>query len=86
VDVHYRQRTASEIHNVIRQGKHAVTDANGVFAIDDLIPEQKIELSYGQGKRKFERTPKLVNPTIELKSGESRDMGAMKLKRVVEQE
>ena len=85
VDVHYRQRTASEVHNVIRNGKQIVTDANGVFTLDGLIPEQKFELSYGQGKRRFERTPKIVNPAIEVKTGESRELGTIKLKRIVEQ-
>ncbi len=85
VNVHYRQRTASEIQSVIRSGKHTFTDANGVFAFDDLIPEQKFELSFGHGKRRFERTPKIVNPAIEVKVGESREMGAIKLKRIVEQ-
>jgi protocatechuate 3,4-dioxygenase beta subunit len=85
VDVHYRQRTASEVNHIIRHGKQVVTDANGVFAFDDLIPQQKFELSFGQSKRKFERTPKLANPAIEVKSGESRDAGAIKVKRIVEQ-
>jgi RNA polymerase sigma factor (sigma-70 family) len=85
VDVQYWQRAASEVGKIIHRGKQIVTDANGVFAIDDLIPEQKFELSYRQGKRKFERTPKLVNPTIEVKAGESRDLGTIKLKRILEQ-
>ncbi len=85
IDVHYRQRVAAEIHKILHQGKQIVTDVNGVFALDDLIPEQKFELSFGQGKRGFVRTPKLANPAIEVKAGESRDVGAIKLKRIVEQ-
>jgi hypothetical protein len=85
VDVHYRQHVASKVHNVIRQGKQVVTDANGVFTLDDVIAQQQLELSFGQGKRKFERTPKPANSAIEVKSGESRDVGVIKLKRIVEQ-
>jgi hypothetical protein len=80
----YHERAALEVHNVIHRTKQIVTDANGVFTIDDLIPEQKFELSFGQGKHKFERTPKPANSAIEVKAGESRNVGTIKLKRVIE--
>jgi protocatechuate 3,4-dioxygenase beta subunit len=77
VGVHYRQRVAEEVHNVVHHARPIVTDANGDFTVDELIPEQKLELSFQFGKRKFERTPKLANPAIEVKSGEVRDLGAI---------
>jgi RNA polymerase sigma factor (sigma-70 family) len=85
VDVRYRQRVAEEIHNCVHRAKQIVSDDRGAFALDDLIPEQKFELSFQHGTRKFERTPKLVNPAIEVKAGESHDLGTLKLKRIVEQ-
>ncbi len=85
VEVHYRQRVAAEVHNIIPHAKQIVTDAKGAFAVDDLIPQQKFELGFRQGKRKFERTPKLVNPAVEVKPGECRDMGAIKLKLLAEE-
>ncbi len=85
IDVHYRQRVASEIHKEVYRAKQIVTDAKGAFLFEDLIPEQKFELSFHRGKRKFERTPKLVNSAIEVKAGECRDLGAIKVKLVPEQ-
>ncbi len=82
VSVLYRQRVASEVHNVVHRARLVVTNRNGEFLVDELIPEQKFELSFQFGKRKFERTPKLTNPAIEVKSGEVRDLGAIKVKQV----
>ncbi|MHB1426492.1 MAG: carboxypeptidase-like regulatory domain-containing protein [Gemmataceae bacterium] len=84
VGVHYRRRAASESHNIIYHAKEIVTDAKGAFRIDDLISDQKLEYSFHSGKRKFERTPRLVNPAVEVKAGECRDVGALKVKRTPE--
>ncbi len=84
VSVHYRQRVAEEVHKVVHHAKQAVTDADGAFTVEELIPEQKLELSFQFAKRKFERTPKLVNPAIEIKPGEVRDLGAIKVKQTPE--
>jgi len=86
VDLHYRQRVASEIHGVVYRAKQIVTDAAGVFALNDLIPDQKFELSFHHGKMKFQREPKPADATISVKSGETRDLGAIKLKRAPEKE
>jgi RNA polymerase sigma factor (sigma-70 family) len=80
----YHQRVAQEVHKIIHHDKQAVTDANGEFTVDELIPVQKFELSFQVGKRKLERTPKLVNPAIEVKAGECRDLGAIKVKQTPE--
>jgi RNA polymerase sigma factor (sigma-70 family) len=84
VDPRYRQRTTSEIHNVVHHAKQIVTDANGAFALDDLVPEQKFELSFRHGKQKFERATKPADAAIQVKSGERRDLGAIKLQQVPE--
>ena len=84
VDVHYRLRAVSEIHQVIRQAKQTVTDADGAFTVDDLIPQHRFELSFRQGKRQFERETKPAGVEIEVKPGETRELGAIKLKQIPE--
>jgi hypothetical protein len=37
------------------------------------------------GERCSRRTPRVANPAIEVKAGEHRDLGALKLKRIDEQ-
>ena len=86
VDVHYRQRVASEIHDIAYRAKQIVTDVAGAFTLDDLIPDQKFELSFHRGKLKFQREPKPADATISVKSGETRDLGAIRLKRAPEKE
>lgn len=81
VDVRYRQRAAEGIHNVIHRAKQIVTDANGGFRLDELIPGQKFALSFRQGKRNFERQAKAGEAThIEVKLGECRDLGEVRVK------
>ncbi len=84
IDVYYRQRVASEIHEHAHRAKQIVTDRKGAFLFDDLIPEQKFELAFHRGKRKFERTPKRVNSAMEVKAGECRDLGPINLKQLPE--
>ncbi len=85
VGVHFRQRVVSEIDHIIsHDAKQCITDADGIFTIDELIPEQKFELSFQLGRRKLERTPKLVNPAIEIKSGHTHDLGSIKVKQAPE--
>lgn len=88
VDANYRQHAASEIYNALHgeygANRPVVTNADGAFAFDDVIPEQKFELSFRRGKRKFERAAKPADSTIQLKLGESHDLGAIKLKRFAE--
>jgi hypothetical protein len=86
IDVYYRQRLASEIHGIAYRAKQIVTDAAGAFTVDDLIPDQKFELSFHRSKLKFQREPKPADATIQVKSGETRDLGAIKLKRAPEKE
>ena len=84
VDLFYRNQGAYWIHEGIYATKEVVTDATGAFALDELIPELKFELSFQQGKRRFERTPKPAEPTVQVKPGECRDLGTLKLQRLSE--
>ncbi|HEY7154362.1 MAG TPA: sigma-70 family RNA polymerase sigma factor [Gemmataceae bacterium] len=84
VGPHYRQRAASEIHRAVYHAKQIVTDANGAFTLDDLISEQKFELSFRHDKRIFEHATKPADAAIQVKPGECRDLGAIKVKLVPE--
>ncbi len=86
IDVHYRQRVASEIHGIVYRAKQIVTDAAGAFTLDDVIPDQKFELAFHRGKLKFQREAKPADATVQVKSGETRDLGAIKLKRTPDKE
>jgi RNA polymerase sigma factor (sigma-70 family) len=80
VDLRYRDSEAEEIDQIIHEGKQIVTDANGAFTFDELIPRLKFELSIRRGWRRFERETKPADPAILVKPGECRDLGAIKLK------
>jgi hypothetical protein len=86
VHVHYRVRVAEEVHGVIYEARQVVTDANGAFTLDDLIPEMKFSLSFRRGKRGFEREPKPADATAQVKAGDCRDLGEIRLKLVPERE
>jgi RNA polymerase sigma factor (sigma-70 family) len=82
----YRDRAAGEIHGIVHESKHVVTDAAGAFALDELVPEVKFTLSFRSGRRRFEHETKPADPAIQVKAGEVRDLGAIKLKPVPEKE
>jgi hypothetical protein len=84
VDVLYRESEANKMHRDIHSAKETVTDARGAFTLDELIPELKFELSFRHGRRPFKRDAKPTEAAIQVKPGECRDVGAIKLKRVSE--
>ncbi len=83
VDVRYQDRAAREIHETIHKAKQAVTDADGLFSLDELIPQRRFELSLHHGKHRFKRETKPDDPTVQIESGECRDLGAIKLKPAI---
>ncbi len=86
VVVGYRDREAEEVHQVIHKTKLVVSDANGAFAFDELIPDRKFYVaSLHRGKRLVEEGATRQKPIAhEVKSGECRDVGALKLKPLPE--
>ncbi len=82
VGVMYREMSAGQIHQHIHRSKQTVTDADGSFTVDELIPELMFELSIYRGKRHFEREARTSESAIQVKPGESRDLGSIKLKPV----
>jgi RNA polymerase sigma factor (sigma-70 family) len=87
VELRYRDRAAEKIHHAIQhyEGKGPIlTDAGGAFAYDDVIPEMMFELSFHPNKRRSARETKSTWETTQVKSGECRDLGTIKPKRVPE--
>jgi RNA polymerase sigma factor (sigma-70 family) len=86
VDLRYRDPEGEEIQNIIQESKQIVTDANGAFAFDAVLPELKFDLSFRRGKRKSKREVKSVDPAYLVKPGECRDLGPIKLRLAPEKE
>ena len=81
VNVLYREREANTLHRLTHDVKQSgVTDAQGAFTIDELIPQLKFELSFQRGKQRFEREAKPDEATIQVKPGACRDVGDIRLK------
>jgi RNA polymerase sigma factor (sigma-70 family) len=84
VDLRYRQRDVATMHRCIHDSTTIVTDAGGAFTHECVIPGFEMELSFRRGKRRFERTAKPMEATIQVKSGETRELGAIQLKEAGE--
>jgi len=56
------------------------------YAYDDVILELRFELSFRHGKQRFERGLKPADSAIQVKPGECRDLGEIKLKLVPDKE
>ncbi len=84
VDVTYRNGEAQKVQQTMHATKQIVTDAAGMFALDVLIPELKFELMFRHGKRNFERGAKPAERAIQVKPGECRDLGAVKVRPLPE--
>jgi RNA polymerase sigma factor (sigma-70 family) len=82
VGIEYLDGEAGQIHRVIHEAKHIVTDANGAFALDELIPQRKFVI-YSLHHRKplvEEGSTRRKPLTHEVKPGECRDLGLLKMK------
>jgi RNA polymerase sigma factor (sigma-70 family) len=84
VRLHFRDRAAEEVHAEAHRAKLAVSDAAGAFAVDDVLPGLQFELSFGSERRPFERAAKAA--PAEVKPGEVKDLGEVRLKRAREGE
>jgi RNA polymerase sigma factor (sigma-70 family) len=82
VDVRYREEASRQVHNIVHAAKKALTDEQGTFLLDELIPEQKFELIFRHGTRRFEQQLKPDDPVVQVESGACHDLGAIKLKLV----
>ncbi|HTU93115.1 MAG TPA: carboxypeptidase-like regulatory domain-containing protein [Gemmataceae bacterium] len=84
VDLHYQDKAARRVHEIAHAEKETVSAADGTFALDELIPALEFELTFRHGKRRSEREMKSKQVAIQVKPGECRDLGALKLKTVAE--
>ncbi len=86
VEIQYRDREADEINKVFSKTKQVVTDANGAFALEGLIPEREfLVFSIRRGKPLVEEGSKPRDPIVHrVKPGETVDLGAIKLKPIPE--
>jgi RNA polymerase sigma factor (sigma-70 family) len=84
VNVHYRARVAAEVHGVVYRAKQVVTDGDGRFSVEPVLPGLKFELAYGQGRRTFRLVNKRADPNVEVKPGAQRDLGSLTVKRAPE--
>jgi RNA polymerase sigma factor (sigma-70 family) len=82
VDVSYRDREAAQVHAVVHKARQVVTDVAGDFVADGVIPGLKFGLAFHRAGRKFEREPKPADPTTQVKAGESRDLGEIRVRPV----
>ncbi|MHB1421838.1 MAG: sigma-70 family RNA polymerase sigma factor [Gemmataceae bacterium] len=80
VDLWYSDTGIHFVHEYIYWNKQIVTDATGAFTLDELVPELKFKLSFHRRKQRFERGTKPGDPDVQVKPGECRDLGALKLK------
>jgi protocatechuate 3,4-dioxygenase beta subunit len=84
VDLYYRDARAYFVHEMIYGREQAVTDANGAFVLDRVVPELKFHLSFQRRKQRFERGTKAADSYIQVKPGACRALGALKLKPLSE--
>ncbi len=78
VEVNYQDREAEEIHRVSQ--KPIVTDVNGAFTFDAVIPGLKFELSFQRGTQRFRLEGKSAEAVHVVQPGQSRDLGSIQLK------
>jgi hypothetical protein len=76
----YRESAANGIDDQIHEGDPVASDANGCFTLESLVPELLFELSFRRGLRDFARDAKSTEATIQVKSGECRDVGDVRVK------
>jgi RNA polymerase sigma factor (sigma-70 family) len=81
VEVHYTDRPAEEIHSRVHVAQPQVlTNANGAFHIDELIPGVAFNLHYHRTRRDAYRGSTVLEKAIQVKPAETLDVGTIKLK------
>jgi RNA polymerase sigma factor (sigma-70 family) len=85
IEVKYRDREAEEVHSVSHGNKPIVTDANGAFTFDEVIPGSKFDLSFRRGAQRYARESKPGGTAVAVQPGQCRELGSIQLKRVPEQ-
>jgi RNA polymerase sigma factor (sigma-70 family) len=79
VEVSHAAREAREIHDHIHRTRQAVTDAGGVFQVEEVIPEIKFTLYYHRKLRESGHSRKVADRQFQVKPGEALDLGDLRL-------
>ncbi len=80
VDSRYHHLDADTMRRAIYMDKQIETDANGNFTLDEVLPGFMFDLSFRRGRLRFEREAKLGESAIQVKPGECRDLGDIRVK------
>jgi hypothetical protein len=82
IKVDYQEQEAKVTEWAVHGQKPPITDADGVFMVENVIPGLKLELTFQQDGRMLEYETKPTRTVVEVKPGECLDVGASKLKFV----
>jgi hypothetical protein len=82
VDAHYRDDEAAQVEWAVHGQEPVVTDADGRFTIDAVVPGLKQELAFRRGQHRLAYEVKPEPATVQLNAGECLDVGTKKLKFV----
>jgi hypothetical protein len=82
VGVRYHDDEAAQVEWAVHGQKPVVSDAEGRFTLDALVPGLKLEMEFRRGGHRLTYEAKPDPATVQLKPGERRDLGSKKLKIV----
>jgi RNA polymerase sigma factor (sigma-70 family) len=80
INVYYTDRQATEIYNHAHREQRIVTDGNGVFEIQDLIPDLEFKLYHDRSVRPTFQSNPVTQKAVIAKAGELLDLGDLKVK------
>jgi RNA polymerase sigma factor (sigma-70 family) len=79
VNLNYKDRPAVEIKKIASQARQVVTDADGSFAVDTILPGLPYALSFTRQGKQLDLTTKPAVP-FSVGSGDTRDLGSFTVK------
>jgi RNA polymerase sigma factor (sigma-70 family) len=80
VGLRYRDSQAEDAHDALQENKQVVTDANGDFTYDGVIPRLQCVLTFRRGGRALQQDAKPAEAAIQVEPGECRDAGTVTVK------
>jgi hypothetical protein len=75
VEVSYSDRVASEIHDHVHRAKQVVTDADGAFRFEELIPGLGFKLYHHRGKPRYDGSGLVSDKAVQVSPGQTLDLG-----------
>jgi hypothetical protein len=80
INVYYSDRQATEIYNHAHRAQRIVTDADGAFQLEDMIPDLPFKLYHEHSSRVTFRANLVAEKAFTAKAGELLDLGNLKVK------